>query len=1058
MERVVRYVAGRGVDVPGMGGVRGGEAGRQPLEGALGGVGGDGGGGDTEEGAIDIDREARVPGEQGVPGPEDVPEVYPGTGERMEEFLSHNEIASMQAVETHCEELAEELEEVRQPFRITGATLLSDGRKSRDGKPIVNFLAAGSRGVVVYTTINREGEPDDAVHVLWKRVTIFHEFSFGGPQRVNAICTDSASAYVGAVRALASSGIPPAIRRITWLPCSVHVCNKLLLDMGTSCDAFVDAITHTRVLVVFFKTHQAALYFFRKRSPNKGLVLSCETRFASVYSLLERLLALQDALQAMMRGDDGREFASIPWSADVCDMVCWVRRQMRWEPWWHTMATIVHIMQPVMELLRRMDRGGQYMSLMIEWTQDLVCRVTDACAPLGRVFADRIIRRVQDRTQHMLEPAHCAGFLLNSRRRHVEYFSGEAKRYILTQTGYEEDDVEYIIACQQFEDFHMQQGTFGDWGGGEGRARGRACSGDRETIECASWWSEYGSGAPELQCCALRVMHMSSCASPAERNWAVHEGIHTKKRNQLAFDKVVQLVEITANVLLSEYRRAGCGYVLPWQRDEGMLDCQAGLELEPVRTGTRRRMTPEEIARQVALITQDPIRVSAPSIVEAVFGRRASIFRPYPREDDSDEEPVPEAADHPALRIPREIDETHLDPEEDTRAHSARRDADKAEREMMGGEEELWGPFGEVASTGGTGARATSPAPTRQESSMPPPSAPSPALPSPVAPYEPTTAAEDMEELASSLPQRELCHRGGAVRQLRLRSPSPGVLQEEGGPSTSAVEGEMAVEGGLADTTIADVVDQLAVAAAASLLEEMAASVLAEEAPAPWGADLVEGQAGAAGGAVGGAAGGAAGGAIALDGLVAAAAGAAGGADVVEGGMPGAVEEEIEAQEEVSRGDGDERLMQRFLTEQYDPVMAGMTPGVARGLGMSDSQMGSHLDLDLSMGLPPSCGVATSTDRAPSRDDAAGESLTQPQRVTTTRSPDAARDILERERARLVALTNLCAQAFARALEDAWRRETGGGGGGGVRGGVVAGEDVVERVVARADTEAVQGG
>ncbi|GBG69970.1 hypothetical protein CBR_g4798 [Chara braunii] len=389
MERVARYAVERGLDVPGTGGVRGGEAGRQPVEGASGGVGGDGGGGDTEEGAIIVDREARVPGKQGVPGHEDVPEVYPGTGERMEDFL-------------------------------------------------------------------------------------------------------------------------------------------------------------------------------------------------------------------------------------------------RWEPWWHTMATILHIMQLVMELLRRMDRGGQYMSLMIEWTQDLVRRVTDACAPLGRVFADRIIRRVQARTQHMLQLAHCAGFLQNPRRRHVEYFSGEvrdyprwlvrqAKRYILTHTGFEEDGMDYIIACRQFEDFHMQQGTFGDWGGGEGRARGRACSGDRETIECASWWSQYGSGAPELQRCALRVMHMWSCASPAERNWAVHEGIHTKKRNQLAFEKVVQLVKITANVRLSEYRRAGCGYVLPWQRDEGMLDCQAGLELEPVRTGTRRGMTPEEIARQVALISRDPIGVFAPPAAEAVF-------------------------------------------------------------------------------------------------------------------------------------------------------------------------------------------------------------------------------------------------------------------------------------------------------------------------------------------------------------------------------------------------------------------------------------------------------
>ncbi|GBG69892.1 hypothetical protein CBR_g4720 [Chara braunii] len=625
---------------------------------------------------------------------------------------SHSEIASMQAVERHRAELAEELEEVRQTFWVTGATILSDRRKSRDGRPIVNFLATGSRGVVMYTTINREGEPDDAVHVLWRWVTIFHEFRFGGPQRVNAICTDSASAYVGAARALTSETMPAALRRITWLPCSVHVCNKLLSDMGTSCDAFVDTITRARVLVVFFKTHQTALHFFRKRSPNLGLVLSCETRFASVYSMLERLMALQDTLQDMMRGDDARVFASIPWSVDVCYMARWVRRQIRWDPWWQRVAAIVHIMEPVMQLLRRMDRGGQFMSLVLEWAQALVKRVKEACTPLGSSIADRIIKRVQAHSQHMLEPAHCVWFLLSPRRRHVRYFSGEvqeyhawlvrqAKRYILTQTGFDLEGAECLLACRQFEDFHMQQGRFGDWGGAEGRARGRACGGDTETIECASWWSQYGARAPELQWCALRVMHMWSCVSPAERNWAVHEGIHTKKRNRLAFEKVVQLVEITANVRLTEYRRAGCGYMLPWQRDEGMLDCQAGLELEPVRTGTRQGMTATEIAEQVALLTRDPIGSSTPPSADAVFERRACIFHPYPRDDDSDEEPAPEGSNDPALPIPSEIDETHEEANDvEVRTYTARRPADRAEEEMQGGGEDLWGPFGEVASTG----------------------------------------------------------------------------------------------------------------------------------------------------------------------------------------------------------------------------------------------------------------------------------------------------------------------------------------------------------------------
>ncbi|GBG59527.1 hypothetical protein CBR_g38551 [Chara braunii] len=69
---------------------------------------------------------------------------------------SQSEIVSMWAVETHHAELAEELEEVREPFWVTDAFILSDGRQSRDERLIVNFLAACSPGVVMYMTINQE--------------------------------------------------------------------------------------------------------------------------------------------------------------------------------------------------------------------------------------------------------------------------------------------------------------------------------------------------------------------------------------------------------------------------------------------------------------------------------------------------------------------------------------------------------------------------------------------------------------------------------------------------------------------------------------------------------------------------------------------------------------------------------------------------------------------------------------------------------------------------------------------------------------------------------------
>ncbi|GBG84783.1 hypothetical protein CBR_g39160 [Chara braunii] len=181
----------------------------------------------------------------------------------------------------------------------------------------------------------------------------------------------------------------------------------------------------------------------------------------------------------------------------------------------------------------------------------------------------------------------------------------------------------------------------------------------------------------------------------------------------------------------------------------------------------------------------------------------------------------------------------------------------------------------------------------------------------------------------------------------------------------------------------------------------------------------------------------------------------------VEGEMA-AVEEEIAATAEVldvaMQPDGaddtkggeviEERLMQQFITEELDPV-------VARGLRMSDSEMGTHFDFDMSMGAPPSCGGAASTDWAPSRDEVAGETRTQtPRDRTITESPDITRDIMERERARLMTSSNPRAQVFAQALEERRRRVTGRDGG---QGGVVVGEDAMEVMAAEAE-EGMEGG
>ncbi|GBG90644.1 hypothetical protein CBR_g50992 [Chara braunii] len=122
------------------------------------------------------------------------------------------------------------LREVRASFELVGATILSDGRQSQDARPIINFLAAAKRDALLYATVQRDGSVAETARIVLRRwKAIFRSFP---PKDVLTICTDSASNYTSAAKLLAKDP-DPEIRRITWLPCAIHVASLMLSDIGT---------------------------------------------------------------------------------------------------------------------------------------------------------------------------------------------------------------------------------------------------------------------------------------------------------------------------------------------------------------------------------------------------------------------------------------------------------------------------------------------------------------------------------------------------------------------------------------------------------------------------------------------------------------------------------------------------------------------------------------------------------------------------------------------------------------------------------------------------------
>jgi hypothetical protein len=68
-----------------------------------------------------------------------------------------------------------------------------------------------------------------------------------------------------------------------------------------------------------------------------------------------------------------------------------------------------------------------------------------------------------------------------------------------------------------------------------------------KTMPGHRWWIAFGSGTPELQLVATRVLSQPVSASACERNWSTFDFVHTKNWNRLTSKKVRSIKLVLCN-------------------------------------------------------------------------------------------------------------------------------------------------------------------------------------------------------------------------------------------------------------------------------------------------------------------------------------------------------------------------------------------------------------------------------------------------------------------------------------------------------------------------------
>ena len=114
---------------------------------------------------------------------------------------------------------------------------------------------------------------------------------------------------------------------------------------------------------------------------------------------------------------------------------------------------------------------------------------------------------------------------------------------------------------------NCQHGLFGDDDFGakeENPDENGAFTAKEMKLTTVVWIIRYLRPWPALMWFALKVVHVTTSASPAEHFWSIEGWIHSKRRNRLSQGLVEKLVRLHTNLRLQEDFRMAQVHTLPW--------------------------------------------------------------------------------------------------------------------------------------------------------------------------------------------------------------------------------------------------------------------------------------------------------------------------------------------------------------------------------------------------------------------------------------------------------------------------------------------------------------
>ena len=251
-----------------------------------------------------------------------------------------------------------------------GVTLCCDGWDNVQNWPLLNMVQCGTKRDVFLDTIDTTKNHKDHTYVATQILSFVQKV---GANSVFQICTNNAP-----VMSLAACDVMRINPHMYVQGCATR-CLDLLLEDWAQQDWMKKVIKKARLICVFIKNHHASQAMFQRLSLDLSINVPTETRFATKFIMIDRLVQVRNALERMVIDDNWFTLmGDLRRRSHTAYMKCFVvRRFVCFDGFWNTCKNFLYMVILVVKALHMFDGKAPVMGLAWKVMHDLETHVRE---------------------------------------------------------------------------------------------------------------------------------------------------------------------------------------------------------------------------------------------------------------------------------------------------------------------------------------------------------------------------------------------------------------------------------------------------------------------------------------------------------------------------------------------------------------------------------------------------------------------------------------------------------------------------------------------------------